>query len=110
MKTSKKKTVLTTEQKRDKYLLKKYGVGIEYYNKKFEEQNGVCAICKHPPKPGKNLCLDHNHETGEARGLLDFKCNKLTLGRLEHGSKTPRKLLEGLVEYAVKYRLKGDPL
>lgn len=40
----------------------------------FEDQNGRCAICGNPP--GKRaLHIDHNHETGQIRGLLCFKCN-----------------------------------
>lgn len=54
------------------------------YDRLFELQNGVCAICGDPPeeKPtGRNrtkralLATDHNHETGKVRGLLCYNCN-----------------------------------
>jgi hypothetical protein len=40
--------------------------------------SGVCEICGAEPNE-RRLCVDHNHETGEIRGLLCFKCN-LALG------------------------------
>jgi hypothetical protein len=38
-------------------------------------QDGKCAICKQPPKPGKRLFIDHCHSTGHFRGLLCGNCN-----------------------------------
>ena len=47
-----------------------------------KKQKGCCAIC------GKNqnlfkhrLNLDHNHKTGQLRGLLCYYCNKFRVGR-----------------------------
>lgn len=62
-------------------LKQSYGITIEDYNIMFHNQNGCCAICnKHilelDQKKKKNLCVDHNHETGEIRGLLCDKCNR----------------------------------
>lgn len=50
-------------------------------------QNGVCAICSEPETRKMKgtpaaLCVDHNHETGEIRGLLCNRCNR-TIGLLE---------------------------
>lgn len=35
----------------------------------------VCGICGNPPKEGRKLHRDHDHRTGEPRGLLCFRCN-----------------------------------
>jgi hypothetical protein len=42
-------------------------------------QGGVCAICQRAKGTTKNLAVDHNHKTGEVRGLLCDRCNQ-TLG------------------------------
>lgn len=53
-----------------------YGIDLEFYNKLFAEQNGCCAICKrHQSEFKMRLCVDHNHKTGEIRGLLCHPCN-----------------------------------
>lgn len=58
------------------------------YEELLIEQNGVCAICRRPEtaldRRGKvrRLSVDHNHETGEVRGLLCCNCNR-GLGSLE---------------------------
>ena len=44
------------------------------YEQILAEQSGVCAICAKPPN-GSRLCVDHNHETGQVRGLLCYQCN-----------------------------------
>jgi hypothetical protein len=36
-------------------------------------QRGVCKICK--LKYAKRLCIDHDHQSGEVRGLLCSSCN-----------------------------------
>lgn len=59
-----------------------FDMTIEEYEKKLEEQNGVCDICGmaermiHPvTKKVASLCVDHNHKTDKNRGLLCQLCN-----------------------------------
>ena len=59
-----------------------YGITIQQYDRAFEAQGKVCAICQRSPKPGKNLHVDHDHKPPyRVRGLLDFRCNRIVLGR-----------------------------
>jgi hypothetical protein len=47
------------------------------YEAQLAAQGGGCAICGHMPKPGqRRLSIDHNHKTGEGRGLLCGNCNR----------------------------------
>lgn len=36
----------------------------------------VCGICGRPPGPSRRLDRDHDHRTGESRGLLCHRCNR----------------------------------
>ena len=67
--------------------LKRYNLTLDDYNQMFEQQNGICAICHRPETrqhKGKitRLCVDHDHTTGEIRGLLCYRCN-VTLGMMD---------------------------
>lgn len=53
-----------------------YGITLDDYDKMFEQQNGVCAICGEINDGGRRLCVDHDHKTNKIRGLLCGNCNK----------------------------------
>ena len=54
---------------------KRYGLDLQQYTSLVERSGGVCEICSSPQTNGKELCIDHCHETGRVRGLLCTKCN-----------------------------------
>lgn len=58
-------------------LKRKYNITLAKYNQLFENQNFRCAICKTTNPKGKNnkFHVDHDHKTGEVRGLLCHFCN-----------------------------------
>ncbi len=72
----------------------RYGVSVGFITELVERQNHCCAICgthqddiphatfKHNP-----LVIDHDHETGEVRGLLCPTCNN-GLGHFKDSVKT----------------------
>jgi hypothetical protein len=65
------------------HLKRSYGITRKEYDALFASQGGVCAICRRPEyasqrKDGKPsaLAVDHDHQTGDVRGLLCAKCNQ----------------------------------
>lgn len=81
--------------KRDKYLRKRYGITEATFQRMLKKCAGKCWICLRPPKT-KTLNVDHDHKTGQVRGLLCFFCNKYMIGRR-------RQEHAGLFESAAKY-------
>jgi len=59
-----------TDRRRNR-TLRQYGLDETDYNNLYDQQLGLCKIC------GKDLTLvvDHDHATGEVRGLLCNSCN-----------------------------------
>lgn len=54
----------------------RYRIRPEEYDRIFAAQDGRCAICgSQKPMRGDWLSVDHDHETGEVRGLLCGECN-----------------------------------
>ena len=57
-----------------------YGITGDEYLELKRSQGGLCALCG--PWTGRNgryvsLSVDHNHKTGEVRGLLCRTCNRV---------------------------------
>lgn len=52
-----------------------YGISVGEYERMFETQGGVCAICSQAPKNDRRLAVDHDHESGVIRSLLCGYCN-----------------------------------
>ena len=66
----------------NRYILNKYLINGEYFTRNdyriiFDKQNKSCAICNlfFDKKDLKNIHIDHDHKTGEVRGILCSKCN-----------------------------------
>jgi hypothetical protein len=61
----------------DQRLRREYGITLDQYNQLLAHQGHACAICRTPVIPGKpRLHVDHDHSSGEIRGLLCWPCNK----------------------------------
>ncbi len=79
----------------------KYGIKnmtIKKYEVIKEEQNNCCKICGTNEIELKiQLCVDHNHKTGQVRGLLCDKCNNL-LGKVKDNI----NILELAIDYLQK--------
>ena len=88
----------------------KFGVPLGWYDKKFAEQGGVCAICGKPSKVYegeilRGLHIDHNHETGQTRSLLCSNCN-VTLGMI-HEDKSILDKMKNYLDYWDKQPKQG---
>jgi len=76
------------EKYRASRLYRLYKLTIIKYERMLRAQDGVCAICRRPPKTTR-LNVDHDHKTGRVRGLLCFRCNKFMVGRHTLDTITP---------------------
>jgi hypothetical protein len=77
---------------------RKRGVTPEMFEQMLHEQKGVCAACG-KEQEGQRLSIDHDHVTGQVRGLLCYGCN-IALGHLRDN---PEHVL-GLFHYIKKYK------
>lgn len=80
-------------------LRESFDLSVEQYSQMLKSQGGVCAICKEPETHMRNgkikaLAVDHDHKTGEIRGLLCFDCNT-GIGKL----KDDPKVLQSAIRY-----------
>lgn len=85
---------------RMKEILKRHNLTLNEYDQMFEQQSGMCYICGQT-EIGCRLCVDHNHQTNNIRGLLCRSCNIL-LGYLE------RMKRDNFIKKAEQY-LKNNP-
>jgi len=78
------KKYLSTEKgattTRQAHLRRKYGIDLQTYEELLLSQGNKCKICgagSNPDSRANYLVIDHNHTTGDIRGLLCTKCNAL---------------------------------
>jgi len=87
---------------KEKRLKNSYGLSISALDDLLESQEHSCRICnKHLNQ--SNLNVDHNHDTGEVRGLLCNNCNR-GIGHLQDSI----EILESAVEYLKQTGTYGD--
>ena len=79
-------------------LRKLYGITEEDYQEQLRIQIGECSICRHRPKTGEVLDVDHCHSTGRNRGLLCRRCN-LGLSKFRDNPRIMRRAAQYL-EYS----------
>jgi len=81
-------------KKRLQGIASRYGITIEEYLELYEQTDGKCAICDVRPDT-RALHVDHNHTTGNIRGLLCHHCNT-AIGLLKEDPNIISKVLEYL--------------
>ena len=73
------------------WLYRRYGITLDEFNQRVQQQGGMCALCQVRPATD----VDHCHKTGCVRGILCGQCNR-HLGALE---KLLREATDRLVLY-----------
>lgn len=84
----------TKEKRRKTVICRNHGITKDHYDQMLHEQNHCCAICHRLV----SLDIDHDHQTGEVRGLLCRRCN-MVLGSVNDDP----ELLQAMITY-----LKGE--
>lgn len=79
-------------------LQKTYGLSLESFNTLLESQGNRCAICQGVSE----FCVDHDHDTGQVRGILCQSCNR-ALGMMKDNPSIAQQAAEYLFKH---YRLK----
>jgi len=82
---------------------RRFGISLADYSVLVAAQDNKCAICFQPETEMRNgkvkaLAVDHDHETGENRGLLCVACNT-GIGKL----KEDRNIMISAIKYLDKY-------
>jgi hypothetical protein len=85
---------------RDSMLMRKYGITLEQFDRMLQNQHGKCAICKGPNPKATNWHVDHDHVSGQVRGLLCFACNT-GIGQLQDDP----NVISAALSYVRKHRL-----
>jgi hypothetical protein len=80
----------------------KYNINSEQFQKMLVDQNNSCASCETPfVANGKRMSrphVDHNHKTGQVRGLLCGLCN-MAAGKLKDSSDQAQRLANYLKKW-----------
>jgi len=69
-------TYCQTHYMRPRKRLNRYGLTHEQFEAMLASQDGRCAVCQTPKTKGVGWCVDHDHVTGQVRGILCDACNK----------------------------------
>ena len=87
-------------RKNKSYMLKtKYEMTLDEYEKRLNDQNHRCKICGNTwaGGPANVFSVDHDHKTGQVRGLLCMACNIL-IGM----AKDSTEILQNAIQYLGK--------
>lgn len=84
---------------RTRHLKATYGLTPEEWEVKWQSQNRACASCGVTPREDeRRFHVDHNHDTGEVRGILCQGCN-VALGSLGEDPERIRALAAYIESY-----------
>jgi hypothetical protein len=89
-----------------------YGMDKGTFDALLLAQDGRCAICRQPEKTVlrgkvKQLSVDHNHGTGQVRGLLCARCNFI-IGLCDEGIEVLAETIAYLDRWGVQFEVTDD--
>lgn len=69
--------IANREREWGKHIERRYGITVQRYRDILATQGGGCAICgeRQPTGRAARFHVDHDHKSGEVRGLLCSPCN-----------------------------------
>lgn len=85
-----------SKNRRHRWLWEKYGLTPEQYDALYDKQLGRCSICL-VTFGEKSPHVDHDHKTGEVRGLLCHGCN-VALGHFREDPEVMMRAIAYLAE------------
>lgn len=81
-----------------------YGLTEEQVRALMDSQKGCCAVCREPLPGGNQTHIDHDHDTGQVRGILCGQCNRAE-GLLRRSPLIAERLAAYLRKHAPRLRL-----
>ena len=72
---SRKWYALRPDRQQTAHLRRKYNLTIQQRQSLLDTQGGKCASCGGTLFGGQQTHIDHNHQTGQVRGILCHGCN-----------------------------------
>lgn len=89
---------------REWHLRSKFGITVDQYKEILNSQGGGCAICRSTfPARRQSFHIDHDHLTGEIRGLLCHNCNR-GIGYLQDSIEILQKSIQYLSKKLVSVK------
>lgn len=82
-------------KKKSRELKSKYGITLAQWTGMFKAQGERCAICRRTEPDGRGWATDHDHDTGEVRGVLCVNCNA-AIGMFFENSENMRRAIKYL--------------
>ena len=95
----------TKEKAKDTRLKREFDITLKMFNAVWELQGRCCYICRRSTgKKGQALLIavDHDHISGEVRGLLCWQCNKAVAVLTNRDHDTDPKRAFNMYEYLSK--------
>jgi hypothetical protein len=71
-------------KRKDAHLKRTYGISIDDWEGLLASQGYKCGCgCGKDFQEGKRWSVDHDHETGEVRGIVQYACNRYFIGSFD---------------------------